>query len=164
MRWKNIESTCELKLSHDSKVPSSCQTVVISRAVAFPLSFRELRAFPLRYFATPQHKTDKRYTHAVNMPPKGSKKKAAVVEKTPAESTPTDVPAVVVSRRGTEYDTTAAAARPRRATATAPVQATANSKINRLCAHFFTQSTLTRDSSHFRLSYQEAWKSCQDHR
>ncbi|KAM0691605.1 hypothetical protein Q7P36_007804 [Cladosporium allicinum] len=60
------------------------------------------------------------------MPPEGSKKKVAVVAKTPATSTPTDVPAVVVSKRGTEYDTTAAAARPRRATAVAPVQAIGN--------------------------------------
>jgi hypothetical protein len=65
------------------------------------------------------------------MPPKGSKKNAAAVAKAPTTLTPTEVPAFVVSKRGTEYDTTAAAARPRRATATAPVQETTNSEINR---------------------------------
>jgi len=76
-------------------------------------------------FATPQHTP---YTHTVNMPPKGSKKKAAVVAKTPTTPTRTDVPSVVVSKRGTEYDTTAAAARPRRTPAVVLDQAIANSK------------------------------------
>jgi hypothetical protein len=81
------------------------------------------------------------------MPPEGSKKKVAVVAKTPATSTPTDVPAVVVSKRGTEYDTTAAAARPRRATAVAPVQAIANGKTNRTRSYSHTRSILICDSS-----------------
>jgi hypothetical protein len=72
------------------------------------------------------------------MPPKGSKKKAPVVAKTPATSTPTEVPSVVVSKRGTEYDTTAAAARPRRAPAVVPEQAIANSK------HIARAHTITR--------------------
>jgi len=65
------------------------------------------------------------------MPPKGSKK-APAVAKTPATATSTAVPDVVVSKRGTEYDATVALSRPRRAIVTAPVQATANSKI--ICA------------------------------
>lgn len=51
-----------------------------------------------------------------NMPPKKGKKQAAVVAK-PTRSTSTAVPPTVTTNRGKDYDTTAAAARPRRAPA-----------------------------------------------
>ena len=50
------------------------------------------------------------------MPPKKAKSKAKAGVKIPTRSTSTAAPPNVVTSRGKEYDTIAAAARPRRAT------------------------------------------------
>jgi hypothetical protein len=54
------------------------------------------------------------------MPPKKAKTKAKAVVKTSTRSTATTAPPTVVMKSVKEYDTTAAAARPRRATAPTP--------------------------------------------
>jgi hypothetical protein len=79
------------------------------------------------------HHASAQYT--ANMPPKKAKAtaKAKAVSKTPTRSTSTAAPATVVTNHGKEYDTIAAAARPRRATAqttVAPVKAPVKSELN----------------------------------
>jgi len=97
------------------------------------------------------------------MPPKKAKTaaKAKAVAKNSTRSNSTAAPATVVTSRGKEYDTTAAAARPRRATSQTPavsVKATANSKLTcrSVIMVMYTSLTCGRRARNYNYSYEEA--------
>lgn len=108
--------------------------------------------------------------YIVTMPPKKAKAaaKARAAARTSTDSNSTAAPATVVTSRGKEYDTTAAATRARRATAqtsTTPVNAIAQSKFTRRSASLPSYSLLTRDyrDQGHSYTYKEARQTCSRH-
>ena len=104
------------------------------------------------------------------MPPKKAKAaaKARAAARNSTRSNSTAALATVVTTRGKEYDTTAAATRARRATTqtiTAPVNVTAQSKFHRCNVPLPLYSLLTRDHRNRKYSYtyKEARQTCSRH-
>ena len=124
------------------------------------------RAFIIVHCATTRQRDTQSTIHAqyfVDMPPKKAKTaaKAKALAKNSTRTNSIAAPATVVTSRGKEYDTTAAAARPRRATVqtpTVPVRATANSKLTCRSAIMLTYTLLTcgRRDRNYNYSYEEA--------
>jgi hypothetical protein len=115
----------------------------------------------------PQQRTSAHQT--ANMPPKKAKTaaKAKFVARNSTRSDSTAAPATFISH-GKEYDTTAAAARPRRATAqttTTPVEAVAKSELtcrNAIC-QLYSSLNHSRRYRKYGYTYKEAIQSCSRH-
>jgi hypothetical protein len=117
--------SCLLSRAMEPPIAPSTRTscfVSPSRSPAEPL--RLSRRDELATFTLSQLRTSAQNTYT--MPPKKPKTKVKAVVKTSTRSTATAAPPTVVTNRGKEYDTAAAATRPRRATtsiASVPIKA-----------------------------------------
>lgn len=128
--------TCQKRRSLLPCHPTFGSAFELSPSSNFPASRRDIKV-SLRHATTfLLHSTAQRTSahYTANMPPKKAKAaaRARAAKQASTRSNSTPAPPSVVTSRGKEYDTTAAAARPRRATAqtsTTPVEATQKSEL-----------------------------------